>query len=369
MTQGFFESDSDYASRIKREANEKTIGQSRSFGSHLAESDADYEERIEQEANEKRTGKPRSFTSHLMESDDDYGRRVKREANEKATGKSRSFSSHLSESDSAYDKRIEREADETTIGKSRSVYSHLFESDASYNKRVRREANQTVAGRKSPDCSPSQKDSGKHSKSSSRGSGSANRSDNQDYGGYYLGTGGKSAGNNNFAAVFGAIIIVGLVIVCLFAALPLKEEEFSSPADKKYSIAPIEQFQETSSHKKPVYDLPSEEQEPADQAPTPSAITGSSPQTIYLNQGSAVVCPHCEVRNLFRSTVAPAEFNCGACGVRIFDRSRVYRVRPSNVACPRCGLVHRFRSAKPPTRFKCRGCGIMAYDRRRVPRG
>jgi len=148
--QGWFESDSDYRDRMRREADESRIerqsGDAPSQG--WFESDEDYEKRISRESDESTIEKYTDSKPNQgwFENDNDYDNRIELEANEKtiedATGDSPTQG--WFESDSDYNHRIERESDEAIIERETGdkPSQGWFESDSDYENRISREADE-----------------------------------------------------------------------------------------------------------------------------------------------------------------------------------------------------------------------------------
>jgi len=149
-SQGFFEGDSEYRDRIRREANEKTIENAtgKKPSQVFWEGNEDYRNRIEREANEKtiENFSKRKPSQGFWEGNEDYHNRLEREANEKTIENySREKPSQgFFESNEDYSVRIRKEANETIISNSGSKPKQgLFESNHTYRSRIAHEARVT----------------------------------------------------------------------------------------------------------------------------------------------------------------------------------------------------------------------------------
>ena len=148
MAQRLFESDEDYAARMREEAAEKVIEDSTGSAPtrRLFESDEDYRSRVTQEANEHIVEDSTGYAprQRLCENDRDYRTRVFEEANarvvEDATGSAPR--KRLFEDDDDYRSRVFQESNEATIKEHTGSEPHqrIFENDGDYKRRVGLEA-------------------------------------------------------------------------------------------------------------------------------------------------------------------------------------------------------------------------------------
>lgn len=153
MSQGFFESDEDYRSRMTQEANERVIEESTGSAPSQGwfESDEDYRSRISQEASERIIGDSTGSapSQGWFESDDDYRTRVSREANERIIEDSTGSAPTQGwfESDNDYRSRLRQEAHERIIeGSTGSSPSQgWFETQGEYRRRITLEARENRA--------------------------------------------------------------------------------------------------------------------------------------------------------------------------------------------------------------------------------
>lgn len=186
-TQGWFESNEAYRSRVEKEANEKTI--ERSSGSSPSqgffESDGAYRDRISREANEARiqSASGSAPSQGFFESDAGYRARIEREANERTVERSAGSAPRQGffEGRDAYEVRVRREANEHILRESgSSPRQGFFEGDHAYRSRVAHEAREKLA----------------EGASAPRRGGSTTRTDTA---GHEVRTGGRSAERSNGA--------------------------------------------------------------------------------------------------------------------------------------------------------------------------
>ncbi len=156
-TQGFFESEADYKSRVAKEADERTIEEStgESPSQKFFESDESYRDRISRDATEKRiTEAGGSAPSQgFFEDVDSYRSRIEREANERTVERASGSvpSPGFFEKRTDYEVRVRKEANEHTLRDSgSSPRQGFFEGDHAYRSRVAHEARETRADQSPP---------------------------------------------------------------------------------------------------------------------------------------------------------------------------------------------------------------------------
>lgn len=152
-SQGFFESDDDYADRIRHEANEHTIEESTGSAPSQGffEKDDRYHERISQEARESivedLTGSAPS--RGFLENDDSYRQRLEHEANEAVVEHAMGSapSQGFVEDDEDYNTRVRQESNEQIIesGTGTSPRQSWLEGDHDYRSRIAHEARELRA--------------------------------------------------------------------------------------------------------------------------------------------------------------------------------------------------------------------------------
>ncbi|HYR08728.1 MAG TPA: SH3 domain-containing protein [Longimicrobium sp.] len=154
-SQGWLESDDDYAARIAREADERSVelakGQKPSAG--WLESDEDYARRLRREANESEfeLSSGEKPSQGFFESDEDYEKRIGLDARRSvvASQDESKASQGWFEDDGDYRRRIYKEADEAAIERETGSRPSqgLFESDEDYRARIWQEARELRVAR------------------------------------------------------------------------------------------------------------------------------------------------------------------------------------------------------------------------------
>jgi hypothetical protein len=240
MGKHIWESDEQYAGRVNKEANEKTIEEStgKAPSRRLWEDDSAYRDRVGREATEqiieRSTGSAPSQS--LWESKDNYRKRINQEANESiiADSSGSSPSRRIFESHDAYRSRISREANEQIIESATGSgpSKGLFESDSAYRHRLYTQSREIRASGSG--------DGGRDSSSSNVANG--------DHGTYS----GRSSGNS---AVVWGVIFVALAIMAILGivresmvndhnvAIPKQDSHAPKPSPRRHGLSPEDRLQ------------------------------------------------------------------------------------------------------------------------------
>lgn len=193
--QGFFESDEDYAQRVARQADERSVelatGEKPSQG--FFESDETYAKRIRRAADESeiKLSSGERPSQGFFESDADYQQRISLEAKRSvvASQDESRASQGFFEEDRAYRQRMSRQSDEAAIERETGSKPSqgFFESDEDYRNRIWHEARELRAAREFDEPEHESSESYTYSyESSDSGSSSSSSGSSSGWGGWLI---------------------------------------------------------------------------------------------------------------------------------------------------------------------------------------